>query len=174
MRLYLITVLILLFCIGVFGQTKATAKWYQFKSDDDGFSIEYPGKPKFESYLDSTQTTAIHRYSFPIGNSLFSVGTFEMQEIAPNMKSQILEAVGLQYIEKIKGKLVSSRKVSRGGCQGKEFTATFSNSYTAVLRTFTSSHKVYSVVYLSTNAKPSKRDIEDFLNSFQIANRCVS
>ncbi len=97
MKFHLITILILLFCTGVFGQTKATTvKWYQFKSDDDGFSVDYPGKPKFESYLDSTQTITIHRYSFPIGNSLFSVGTLEMQEITPNMKGQILEATGLQ------------------------------------------------------------------------------
>lgn len=176
MRIILILFCVCLLTASNFAQTiLPTSKWILFTSTDGEFSAKYPGKPKTESYPDEiTQGALIHRHSLPVANSLFSVATIQMPEITPQIESQVIELVGMEYIEKIKGKLISTKDITQGLCRGKEFTATFAKSATARLRTFAAGDRAYYAVFLSTDLKASEPVAEYFLDSFQITKKCFS
>lgn len=179
----LILVLSGVLCFTASAVSQTPLNWRDFKADEGGFSIKFPGAPKIEAPVVKVgpMTLTRHAYSVMAGDSSFEIDYMDIPAgsdpdaaMAGGISNMINSAIG-------RGSTVlSNEPVTHGNCTGREVKMTTSNPGTTKrgfidTLVFASGLRLYTLIYAAPLDTESIRDVgRTFLDSFTVTGGCTS
>src|SRR5438128_948357 len=157
--------------------------WRDFKSEDGGFSIKFPGSPKVDKsdlHLGPVALTR-HTHSLLIGDMSFDI---DYMDLAPGSDPDAAMEGGVSGLIRsmtARGATVlTTENVTRGSCSGREITLSIVNPGTAKrgfsdTQVFGSGLRFFTIVFNARSDTPAMREIGNtFLNSFTVTGGCTT
>lgn len=161
----------------------STLNWRDFKSDDGGFSIKFPGPPKVDKsdlHLGPVTLTR-HMHSLEIGDMSFDAEYSDLAQGSDPDASMEGGVSGLIRTMTARGATVlTSETVTRGSCSGREVTLSLVNPGAAKrgfsdTQVFESGLRFFTIGFTARYDTPANREVGNtFLNSFAVTGGCTT
>jgi hypothetical protein len=157
--------------------------WRDFKAEEGGFSVKFPGAPQFATpeVKVGPLTITRHTYSVLAGEHFFELDYADMPAgsdpdgaLNGGVSNMINSAIGRGST------LLSNEPVTRGNCTGREVMLSILNPGTSKRGlvdslVFMSGLRMYTLVYSSeTDSKPNRDIARVFLDSFTVTGGCTT
>jgi hypothetical protein len=169
------------------GGTGATpAQWREFTSEEGGFKVRFPASPRYlkQPFEMGPVTGDQHLYTVRLGDTaLFVVGYFDLPPGGNKNPALSYDGAIIQVTRDIVGeggRVLTTGKVSRGTCEGREITAATRDSATGQPtythgQVFRSGLRAYVLIFLAPGSgdDPATREMSrTFMESFVVSDGC--
>jgi hypothetical protein len=163
---YLVTVSVVLGLASL----AAADEWKAYSSTAGRYSTMFPGTPKemtqrAENGVDATVAM------LQIADTFYAVAFSELPKEAQAKQTpdQILDARRKEEVDRVKGKLVSEKKVAADGYPGRELLIDAPGELQLTVHAFVVKTRLYQVLVLARKSKGTPDDTKKFLESFKLS-----
>jgi hypothetical protein len=138
-------------------------------SEEGKFSVEFPGKPEFNTELGSEFTSKVLSYKFDMieRDCHFSVNVIFIDENITDLKTY-LKKIADTYANKYHGELNEILELNIDENIGFEVDIKLNDNYSMRARLYYKNGKLYEVLVSMPSDRKNTSDINNFLNSFVI------
>lgn len=145
-----------------------------FTSEDKSFKIKFPGNPQLTKEPVETELGKIEMYTYMYEHSATKVymvaySDYPKAAIEAGDKDMMLDGAKSGFLKKLSLKIDEEKDIEIDGNQGLYFKAQGSGFY-AVMKDYLVENRLYQVGILSQGSYPSDKEIDEFLNSFELLN----
>jgi hypothetical protein len=148
----------------------AADEWKLFNSTAGRYSASFPGTPKEVTQrvdagaggIDAT----IASLEGPNAFYAISFNDYPKEVLAKQTPDQLLDKAQKGAVDKVKGKLVSQKKVAANGYPGRELEIAAPGELEIHERVYLVKSRLYQILVVSPKGKGSAEDTKKFLDSF--------
>lgn len=170
MKKYLLTIIAILIIANAF---TANINAQQFTSEDDGFSVWFPSKPKFE-ILTASDGRPIRMYSMVNRTASFSVAVkLLLHEVTNEQKSVLFDDMRDQILFNPDYKIISEKEVVVSNQIGRE-TEISGKRINSLDQSFIVKDKIYVIRAVGNSTTLKSEMVKRFFNSFAINDSSAS
>jgi hypothetical protein len=164
--------LALLLLSGCGGAGKNKAEWQRFESEQNRFSILFPGAPQEFAESVPTEVGTIEAQSFVVqqGDGGFAVNVVHHppEAVSASDPQTMLDAARDRAVANVSGELLEEKDVTLGGYPGREIQVEIADGQGMVRsRFYLVENRLYAVQTISQKPGAST-DVDRFLDSFQL------
>lgn len=97
--------------------------WKEFRAARDGFSVEFPGDPRFAEETDKADKNVVHRrYTVPLNGGGFNVSCSDFGEVIPErLAERLMASMRDVMVQGMKAKLLEDQPVKCDQYPGRRF-----------------------------------------------------
>lgn len=153
-----------------------TSDWEKFNSTAGNFSILLPKQPKEEKKTTATPYPSYTStmYTANVAGHLYLVGWVDYEPSFVFNTDKELEANRDNFVKAVKGKLLTSNKITLGAYRGLDYTGEFlagDRQFLFKAQVFIVGKRPYLLTYVFPQGQESIPDGNRFFSSFRIAPR---
>ncbi len=146
----------------------AADEWKPYTSSAGRYTASFPGTPKEVTQRTETGVDATIA-SLQSTDAAYAVAFNDLPKdaLAKQSADQLLDAARKGAVDKVKGKLVSEKKVTADGFPGRELTIDAPGELQLTEHAYLVKTRLYQVLVVARKAKGMPDDTKKFLESFK-------
>jgi hypothetical protein len=150
---------------------KTSSDWHVFKSETNGFSIEFPNKPEYQTFKHEERGFAVSGDQFSVRTKTdFYTIVVSRVPYEASLEDRVNSAVSRMKSVAPSVQEVSRRQISLSKCKGVEVVARSSYFPVIRMRIVLTSDRLYVLSLISSlNEGKAKLSLNRFFNSFKIS-----
>jgi len=148
-------------------------RWQTYTANDGAFSIEFPGKPAFDTSQvavdgGGSQTINLINAS-PSANTYYSIAYLNQENYGGTSPEDALSRARDGSLQKIQGRLISEKSMQVDGYPAVEIQANARGNSTFDARFVVTGHRLYMLASVASNSSDREATtLKRFMNSFHI------
>ena len=160
------------FIIQLFTSSDKLAPFKEFRSDEGGFAVLMPGKPKAQNQVLDTPVGKVNMVMYMAGSGsagcAVSYADYPAQLINSTDPQKTLDGARNGAIKNVSGKLISETSINFHGLPARDIRIEISKKALVTTRLILAGPRFYQLMFIAPTDKGHEQDISKFFDSFAI------